>query len=117
MNAAEKEVHDKVLARREQARVAASAAVEKVNQEIKSINDTAANWSAVKAKVAADVNTLKANVAQAKHDLGAKRAENYAEELEWEAGVAIDYAIASIQQARYAVLDAVASRVEAEKAK
>jgi hypothetical protein len=31
-------------------------------------------------------------------------------------GVAIDDAIASIQQARYAVLDAVAGRVEAEQA-
>ena len=106
VTAAEKEAHDKVVARKEQARVAASAAVEKVNQEIKSTNDTAArNWSAVKAKVAADVNALKANVAQAKHDLGAKRAENYAEELEWEAGVAIDYAIASIQQDRLSASD------------
>jgi hypothetical protein len=116
--AAEKEAHDKVVARKEQARVAASAAVQKVSEEIKSANDTAAqNWSAVKAKVAADLNGLKANIAQAMHDLGAERAENYAEELEWEAGVAIDYAIASVQQARYAVLDAVASRAEAEQAK
>ena len=118
VTSAEKEAHDKVVARKEQARVAASTAVEKVNQKINSANDTAArSWTAVKAKVAADLNDLKANVAQKKHDLGAKRAENYAEELEWEAGVAIDYAIASIQQARYAVLDAVAGRVEAERAK
>ena len=118
VTAAEKEAHDKVVARMEQARAAASAAVEKVNEEIKSTNDTAArNWSAVKAKVAADLNGLKASVAQAKHDLGVERAEDYAEELEWEAGVAIDYAIASIQQARYAVLDAVAGRAEAEQAK
>ncbi|SHG05528.1 hypothetical protein [Bradyrhizobium erythrophlei] len=118
VTAAEKEAHDKVVARMEQARAAASAAVEKVNEEIKSANDTAArNWSAVKAKVAADLNGLKASVAQAKHDLGVERAEDYAEELEWEAGVAIDYAIASIQQARYAVLDAVAGRAEAEQAK
>ena len=71
----------------------------------------------MKAKVAADMNSLKANVAQAKHDLGAKRAENYAEELEWEAGVAIDYAIASVEQARLATLDAIVGRVEAERAK
>jgi hypothetical protein len=45
------------------------------------------------------VDGLKANIAQAKHDLGAKRAENCAEELEREAGVAIDYATTSIQQA------------------
>jgi hypothetical protein len=37
--------------------------------------------------------------------------------LEWEAGVAIDFAIASVEQAKLAVLDAVSSRVEAEKAK
>src|SRR3984893_7907053 len=115
VTAAEKEAHDKVVARKDQARAAASAAVEKVNQEINSANDTAArNWSAVKAKVAADLNGLKANVAQAKHDLGAKRAENYAEELEWEAGVAIDYAIASVEQARLATIDAICVRVQAE---
>ena len=34
--------------------------------------------------------------------------------LEWEAGFAIDYAIASVEQANLAVLDAIDSRVEAE---
>src|ERR1700721_2429420 len=118
VTAAEKEAHDKVVARMEQARAAASAAGGKGNEEKKSANDTAArNWSAVKAKVAADLNGLKASVAQAKHDLGVERAEDYAEDLECEAGAPIDYAIASIQQARYAVLDAVAGRAEAEQAK
>jgi hypothetical protein len=118
VDAAQKEAHDKIVVRKEQARAAAMTAVEKVNQEIKSANDTAAkNWSAVKTKVAADMNSLKASVAQAKHDLGAKRAENYAEELEWEAGVAIDYAIASVEQAKLATLDAIVGRVEAERAK
>ena len=89
-----------------------------MNDEFKSTNDTAARkWSAVKAKVVTDLDDLKANIAQAKHDFGAKRAENYAEELEWEAGVAIDYTITSIQQAKYAFLDAVAGRVEAEQEK
>ena len=115
---AQREAHDKIVARKEQARVAASAAVEKVIQELDAAVDTAArNWSAVRANVAADLNHLKANVAQAKQDRGAKRGENYAKELEWEAGVWIDYAIATIQQASYAVLDAVASRVEVEQAK
>jgi hypothetical protein len=36
-----------------------------------------------------------------------KRPENRAERLEWEAGFAIDYAIASIEQANLAILDAV----------
>jgi len=113
---AKKEAHDKIVARKEQARAAAAAAAEKVNNDIKSAEDTAArNWNAVRAKIAADINTLKADVAHKKHDLDAKRAQNYADQLEWDANVAIDYAAASIQQAEWAVLDAVAARAQAQK--
>jgi hypothetical protein len=103
--AAENEAHEKIEARKEQARAAAAKATEKVNQEIKSVGDTAGrNWTAVRTKVA-----------RAKHDLDARHAESHAERLEWEAGVAIDYAIASVEQAKLAVLDAVSSRVDAER--
>jgi len=116
--AAEKEAHDKIEARKEQARTAAKDATEKVKQEIKSAGDTAArNWTAVRTKVAADIDALKAGVAKAKHDLDARQAESHAERLEWEAGVAIDYAIASVEQAKLAVLDAVSGRADAERAK
>ncbi len=115
---AEKEAHDKIEARKEQARAAAAKATEKVKQEIKSVGDTAVrNWTAVRAKIDADMDGLKAGVALAKHDLDVRHAESHAERLAWEAGVAIDYAIASVEQAKLAVLDAVSSRVEAEKAK
>ena len=118
LDSAEKEAHDKVVARKEQAHAAATKAVEKVNQDIKSANDTATrNWGAVKAKIADDVNHLKANVAHAKHERDVKRAENKADRLEWEAGFAIDYAIAAVEQARLAVLDAVDGRLAAEEAK
>jgi hypothetical protein len=118
LDAAKKEAHDKIEARKEQAHAAAAAAVEKVNQEVKSANDTAArNWSAVKAKIADDVNYLKANVAHAKHEHDVKRAEDRADRLEWEAGFAIDYAIASVEQAKLAVLDAVDGRLAAEEAR
>jgi hypothetical protein len=114
--AAEKEAHDKVMARREQAHAAATAATEKVNQQVKSVKDTATrNWSALQAKIAADIETLKTAIAQRKREREIGRAENYAERLEWEAGFAIDYAVASIEQARLAVLDAIAGRVEAEE--
>lgn len=104
------------MQRKEQARDAATSAIEKVNQDIKSAGDTAArNLSAVKAKIDADIDALKANVAQAKHNLDAKRAENNADRLE--AGVAIDYAIASVEQATWATLDAVVARMEAAEAK
>ncbi len=116
--AAQKEAHDKFSARREQAHAAARRAVEKVNQEIKSADASAArDWNTVKAKIAADMDALKANVVHAKHDRDVKHAENRADRLEWEAGFAIDYAIASVEQAKLAVLDAIDGRVAAEEAK
>ena len=116
--AASKEAHGKIEARKEEARAAAAKATEKVKQEIESVRDTAAkNWTAVRAKIAGDIDTLKAGVARAKHDVDVRHAESHAERLEWEARVAIDYAIASVEQAKLAVLDAVSSRAEAEKAK
>ena len=116
--AAQKEAHDKVVARREQARAVATAATEKVNQEVKSVKDTTTrNWNALQTKISSDMNALKAAVAERKQERDVKRAENYADKLEWEAGFAVDYAIASVEQATVAVLDAVAGRVEAEKRK
>ena len=118
MSAAQKEAHDKIVARKDQARAAATKAMETVNQEIKSVGDSASkNWSAVKAKIDADMITLKADVARVKHDRDVKRAEKRAENLEWEAGFAIDYAIASVEQAKLAVLDAIDGRLSAEEAK
>jgi hypothetical protein len=118
LTAAKKEAHDKVLARKEEARAAATAAVEKINRDIQSAKDTATkSWSAVRAKVTADLNNLKADVAHKKHDLDVKLVEKHADQLDWEAGIAIDYAIASIEQAEWAVLDAVAARAQANKTK
>ena len=118
LDAAEKEAHDKIVVRKEQAHAAATKAVEKVNQEVKSASDTAnRNWSAVKAKIADDMNHLKVNVAHAKHEHDVKRAANRADRLEWEAEFAIDYAIAAVEQAKLAVLDAVDGRLAAEEAK
>ena len=117
-SAAQKEAHDKIEARKQKARADATTAVEKVNQKIKSANDDAVrDWNAMKAKVAADIAALKANVAEAKHNHDVKRAESRADQLEWDAGFAIDYAIASVEQAKLAVLDAIDGRVEAEEAK
>jgi hypothetical protein len=116
--AAQKEAHDKIVVRKEQARAAATKAIETVNQEIKSAGNTVAgNLNVVRAKIDADMSALKANVAQVEHNLDMKRAETRAERLEWEAGFAIDYAIASVEQARLATLDAIVGRIEAEQAK
>jgi hypothetical protein len=116
--AAQKEAHDKVIARREQARTAAMAAVDRVDRDVKAAGDsTAKNWNVLKAKVAGDIDALKAAVGQRKHERDVKRAENQAERLEWEAEFAIDYAISSVEQAKLAVLDAIVGRVEASEAR
>jgi prophage DNA circulation protein len=116
--AAQKEAHDKVVARLAQAQATAEEAVQKANQNIKSASDTAsAKWNGMKAKIAADMDDLKSKVAQRNHDLTVKRAANYSQLLDEDASFAIDYAIASIEQANVAVLDAIAGHVEVEKAK
>jgi predicted nucleic acid-binding Zn-ribbon protein len=116
--AAQKEAHDKVVARVAQAQVAAEQAVQKVSQNIQSASDTAsAKWNGLKAKIAADMDDLKSKVAQRKHDLDVKAAASYSRLLDEDASFAIDYAIASIEQAKVAVLDAIAAHLEVEKAK
>ena len=123
--AAQKEAHDKVLARREQARAAATAAAEKVNREIKSAGDSVKSagdaaekkWTAFQTKISNDLQSIKEGIAQKKHDLDVRHAEKHADHLEWEAGLAVDYAIAAVEQAELAVLDAVAGRLEAAQTK
>jgi len=116
--AAQKETHDKIMSRWEQARADATATTEKVNQQIQSVDDRAAkDWNARKAKIAADIDALKAKVVRKKHELDARRAENEADNLEWDADFAIDYAIAAVDQARLAVLDAVDGRIQALEAR
>jgi hypothetical protein len=103
------------MARREQARTAAIAVTEKVNEQVKSIQGTVSrNWNTLQAKIAADMQNLKHAVAQQKQTIDVKLAEKNTEMLERDAEFAIDYAIACVQQANVAVLDAVAARVEAD---
>ena len=116
--AARKETHDKIMSRWEQARADATAATEKVSRQIQSVDDSVAkDWNAQKAKIATDMDALKAKVIRKKHELDARRAESEADDLEWDASLAIDFAIASVDQARMAVLDAVAGRIRAEEAR
>ena len=124
-SAAEKEAREKVLARREQARATAAAAIEKVDKNMKSAGDSvksasdaaAKKWTALQAKITADLKTVKSAVAQKKHDWDVQRVESQADRLEWEARLAVDYAIAVVEQAEVAVLDAVAGRMEAAEAR
>jgi hypothetical protein len=68
-------------------------------------------------KRSCDRESLKSEIAQKKHDLDARRAENRTDRLEWEASVAVDYTIAAVEQAEVAVLDAVAARMKESEAR
>lgn len=116
--AAQKEAHDRVVALREQSRDAVSAAIDKVDNDIKSAGDTAAgHWEAFKAKIHSDMEGLKNKIAEKRHERSVRHAESDADLLEMEAACSVDYAIASIEQAKLAVLDAMVGRAEAERAK
>ena len=125
ISAVGKEAQDKVIARRDQARAAATATIEKVDrnikaagEDLKSAGDAAARkWTGLQTKIAGDLQSMKSALAQKKQDFDARRAENYADSLEWEASLAVDYAIAAVDQAELAVLDAVAGRLAAKEAR
>ena len=115
---ARKETHDKVVARREQARASAAALADRVDKEIHDVGDAVAGqWTALRAKVTADIDRLKTTYEQRQHDRSVDRVAQRADRLESEAGVAIDFALASIEDAKRAVLDAVAARIEAAEAR
>src|SRR5215469_2239685 len=69
--AAQKETHEKIMSRWEQARADATAATEMVNRQIQSVGDSVAkDWNARKAKIAADMDALKAKVVRKRRELG-----------------------------------------------
>ena len=116
--AAQRQAHDKAVTLREQARATATTAIEKLNQDIKSAGESVtSHWNVLKTKVAADRDAWNAKVAQLKQKISAEHAEKHAERLEWEASFAIDSAVAAIEEAKSAVLDAIVARIEAEKTK
>ena len=115
--AAQKEGHDKVVARTAEARASATASVDKVKQSIKAARDAGSTkWGAMEAKLGADVDALKARVSEKKRAIDASIAESDAEDAEDAASFAIDYAIAAIEQARLAAFEAIAARVDAAAA-
>jgi hypothetical protein len=115
---AQKEGHEKVVARTAEARASATAAIDKVKQSVKAASDAGSTkWGAMQAKLGADMDALKMRVSEKKHAIDVKIAERDAEDAENDASYAIDYAVASIEQAKLAVFDAISARLDAEEAK
>jgi phage shock protein A len=118
VTAAQKEGQEKLVSRTAEARASATAAVEKVKQSVKAASDAgSAKWGAMEAKLGADMDALKTRLSEKKRAIDATIAEHEADDAEVDASFAIDYAIASVEQARLAVFDAISARVDAEAAK
>jgi hypothetical protein len=116
--AARQEARDELIARRAQTRASAEAAVQQVDKQLGSLEDsTAQHWSTLKAKISSDLQSLKTRVKEDKREHDVRRAEKRADKLEDEAAFAIDYANTSIEQAQLAVLDAIIGRLEADDAR
>ena len=115
--AAQKEAREKLETRKEEARAAARNAIESGSRNPERCCLCHKGFQHREGESQRRLDALKADVQRAKHKLDVKVAEKHAEDSEWEAGFAIDYAIASIEQAKFAVLDAVDARQASEQAK
>jgi hypothetical protein len=116
--AARKETHDRLVARREETRAAAVAAADRVEKDLQAAGASLeAQWSTLRQKVTSDINRLKTSVADKQVERNVHRAADRATRKENEAVVAIDFALATIEDARFAVLEAVIADREAEEAR
>jgi hypothetical protein len=108
------EARERLDARREKIRTNLSERMERLEANLeKAQNQTSADWVAFREKVKSDRERFKAKLAERREAYRAFFAESSAEDRELGAAIAVDYAIATIQQARLAVLDAASARAEA----
>ncbi len=113
--AANTEAKEQLAERREKARAQITATIDRIDGDLERAgNQASADWAGFKGKLAADRDRLKAGFEKGKHNLQVRQTENRAEDYEFDAALAIDYAIATVEQAELAVLDALSARVEAE---
>jgi ElaB/YqjD/DUF883 family membrane-anchored ribosome-binding protein len=108
------EARDKLDARREQIRTNLTERMDRLESNLQKAADKGGeDFVAFREKVKNDRQRLKDKLGERKEAYRAFFAEANEEEKQLGAAIAIDYAIASVQQARLAVLDAVSARAEA----
>jgi hypothetical protein len=107
------EAREKLDARREQIRTNLGERMDRLESNLeKAQNQTSADWTAFREKIKSDRERFRAKLGERREAYKAFFAESNAEDRELGAVIAVDYAIASIQQARLAVLDALSARAE-----
>ena len=111
------EARDKLDARRETIRTHLSERMERLDSNLQKAADRGGqDFVAFREKVKSDRQRLKDKLSERREAYGAFFADANDEERQLGAAIAIDYAIATVQQARLAVLDAVSDRAEARTA-
>lgn len=111
------EARDKLDARRDRIRTHLAERMERLESNLeKAAVKGGADFVAFREKVKSDRQRLKDKLAERKEAYRAFFADASDEDRQLGAAIAIDYAIATVQQARLAVLDAVSDRAEARRA-
>jgi ElaB/YqjD/DUF883 family membrane-anchored ribosome-binding protein len=111
------EARDKLDARRDTIRTHLSERMERLESNLQKASDKGGpEVAAFREKVKSDRQRLKEKMGERKEAYRAFFANASDEDRQLGAAIAIDYAIATVQQARLAVLDAASDRAEARAA-
>ena len=90
----------------------------KVGGDVKQAGDDArTDWDTMQDTVSATFESLHAKAATHRASLKEEHAENVAEDSEWDAEAAVDFAVYAIQEAEYAILQAAGDRENADELK
>jgi hypothetical protein len=104
--------------RRDESRAAAGAAVDRLEQDVTSVEaSVAGNWRALQDRIGAEVKDIQGGIVARQHERDVNRATQQAEAAEDRAARAVAFAAAAVQTAGLAVLDAGVARREAEAIK
>jgi len=110
------QAREKLDARRDEIRTNLTERMERLESNLEKATDKGgADFTAFREKVKGDRQRLKDKFAERRENYSAFFAGANDEDKRLGAAIAIDYAIATVQQARLAVLDAVSDRAEARR--
>ena len=97
-----------------EARAAAEAHAEELRKSAATTGaQISASWNDMQRSWADHVAQVREDIDEKKGQFDAKRAGTRADDAEVDALIAIDYAYATVEEAEYAVLDAISARMEA----
>jgi hypothetical protein len=100
----------------DEARAAAQTQADKLRESATATEaHVSASWNDLQERWREHVAKMRQDIDSKKAEFDAKKAEIRAENAEGDALFAIDYAYATVEEAEYAVLDAISARMKAEE--